>query len=214
MTTFAGWTLLIGLFSSIAAIVGAYFIWLTLAATRDATKDANRAYLQVDAANIVLGHKTKGDAPSLTLHVRNSGNTPAVWFEVKCMYAIGQGIANELTGFDVLENRKILDNYFAKRWNGLSGNSELTVNAPQRLEDTLEMMNLDRAQWTRVIVYGSVRYRTFFDEEYESEFLIMGHVASVVEKLVLPNSIRNEFNKPTKLSRMATSSIRLFKKLR
>lgn len=214
MTTFAGWTLLIGLFSSLAAVVGAYFVWMTLAATRETSKDANRAYLQVDAAEIILGHKAKGAHPRLTLHVRNSGNTPAVWFEIKCMYSIGQGVMHAVTKLDIGEGREYLQTLPATRWNGLSGNSELTVNAPRHIDDTFAMMETDRKNPTLVRIFGSVKYKTFFDEEYVSEFFFAGTVDGATPDMFNDIGYRQPLNKPAKLFRSPSNEIMLFEKVR
>ena len=185
MAAWALGMLIVTYWLTVITLLGVLFVWRTLIAARDtvdATKevgrDQSRAYVDVDAVFLKWGGPMMKN-PKFTLVVRNSGATPAKWYQIKSDYltsAHADGSSDIPNSFSTLK----ITSEFSRKWSGIaSGEDGLTVKGPvvrdQRdIKQCLyehKTISPDRAVPTHsVYVFGVVRYCTAFDEIYTSEF--------------------------------------------
>lgn len=138
--------------------------------TREMGKDQSRAYVHVDRAELRWGDD-QAIAPSFRLYVVNTGHTPAKWFAYK-----GEVFTRKLDEDGrVIDLRKFSQNPVPERdfvrWNALGPGKELSFNIdPITIEDVRETYGKKDVS---LEVAGVLRYCTFFDEIFESEFWFM-----------------------------------------
>ena len=156
------------------AAVGAILIWLTLGETRRAVdvtretgRDQSRAYVDVNSAEIYW-RTADMTHPYIHLEFRNSGQTPARWFEFTALCFL-----REYDSPHIERNDSISAPPTPERWNALAGNSSLT--AAIKSENTVEIIiQANKSRETHFIeVAGVVAYETFFGEIFETEFRFM-----------------------------------------
>jgi len=167
----------------VAGLVGVYLIARTLKATRDAVTEANeateaarravqateegnrrqlQAYVHVERAEINWSDMAASH-PSITLFVKNSGQTPAKWFGVSVIVLATDHLVNQST-FDNAEwqKRELI------RWSALAGMSDVSI--PGNRVDDVETLSKAYSSQMVVNVMGAVRYETMFGEIVETEF--------------------------------------------
>ncbi|MFS4438225.1 hypothetical protein ACMA5I_08425 [Paracoccaceae bacterium GXU_MW_L88] len=133
--------------------------------TRKASIDQSRAYIHVDAATITWGNKF-GEHPEVTLTAINSGQTPAKWFEI-----ISVCSARELNDKNSLHSTEIFIQRKATRWNAFPANDEQTMPGIQTQKDFDALKGSYAKKDILISISGKIRYCTFYDEIFESDFL-------------------------------------------
>ena len=157
--------------------VGAFLIWRTLLATQDAVFETRRigeaqtrAYVHVESAKMFWGNENAA-APRISLRVVNTGQTPARWFEVGgkiSTISLSEDGAVTLDRGFLDEPREWLRFH---RWTSLGpGETGLTVGFGSADEVGLLSHIYPERLNIAVVVRGVVRYETFFNEVFESEF--------------------------------------------
>ncbi|WP_162718783.1 hypothetical protein [Brucella intermedia] len=136
-------------------------------ATLQSGRDQCRAYVHVERAELRWGDE-RGRYPSCQIFVHNTGQTPAQWFEYKASI-----FSRELDS----EGRVVRTMPFSEidlgkadftRWNALGPGAELSFNVGHQFISI--MQNAYGREDVTLEVAGVLRYMTFFDELYESEF--------------------------------------------
>lgn len=149
---------------------GVIYVAMTLQATRDAVRvtrevgrDQSRAYVHVDKAELYLGNSSL-ERPRIILTIRNSGYTPTKQFSVAgvCVWyrETHEG------GFD----RARFESIPAMTWCEISAQGETTT--PLAAENEIETIReaYHNRPTASIEIMGVIKYLTFFDEKFESEF--------------------------------------------
>ena len=165
------------------ALVGLALLGWTLKATRDAVREANeateaarravqvtedgqrrelQAYVHIDRAELHWGN-SQGTSPSITIHAKNTGQTPAKWFGVRVV-VVASDFLIDRTLFDSTDwrARELI------QWSALGGQSETSL--PGFRVDDVPTMREAFVKQAVVHVLGAVQYETTFGEIVETEF--------------------------------------------
>lgn len=139
----------------------------TLRETRNVGRDQSRAYVHIELAELRWGNSA-GGYPSIVLYARNDGATPAKWFECRAAVFtrplnVDGSVARKMRFEDIELNEKK-----SARWSALGSKSELSFPVAFENIDIIRDA-FSRADLT-VEIAGSIRYATFFDEEFETQF--------------------------------------------
>ena len=173
----------VGIWQIGTGIAGLILIGWTLKATRDAVREANeateaarravqvtedgqrrelQAYVHIDRAELYWGDD-RGTEPSIIIHAKNTGQTPAKWFGVRVM-VIASDFLVDRTLFDGADwkSRKLI------QWSSLGGQAESSL--PGFRVDDVAIMREAFVKQAVVHVLGAVQYETTFGEIVETEF--------------------------------------------
>ncbi len=135
--------------------------------TRETGRDQCRAYVHVDRAELRWGNNQAAN-PSCYLYATNTGQTPAQWFEYRASVFSRQldedGRVATTLQFDDIE----LFERDHIRWNALGPGAELSFDASSGFDRVMRASY--GKQDVSIEVAGVIRYATFFDEIFESEF--------------------------------------------
>lgn len=183
----AHWAKLMFFAAAASTLVAAYGLillrrtWHETKRTADISKeigrDQARAYVDVGAVNFYWGTEV-GDHPRVSLSLRNSGATPAKWFQVRQSYLVYEHAVGWMV--DSFSNLK-LSSEFGGKWNGIAGGEkDLTVTGPaihdwrsvaQCRMEVATHLKTPSPNTHGIVVFGEVRYCTVFDEIYLSQFV-------------------------------------------
>ncbi|QMU57899.1 MAG: hypothetical protein GKR98_06620 [Boseongicola sp.] len=159
----------------IATIVAAYLLLRTLWATQEMAKEAKRigeaqtrAY--VDVIKVVL--YLDQTVPDIIITVKNSGVGPAKWFEL----SVETDVQETLNDGSLAEIVSKSPEKMPARWPGLGGGEEVTCRGGFGGDSAAQITLV--SQFPNVIEHalicrGVLRYRTFFNETFESEFIFV-----------------------------------------
>ena len=184
MSEWAKWLLILTMLGTTVTVIGVVFVWKTLlatqaavAATQESSRDANRAYVDVDAVMFFWGSQA-GQSPEIKISLRNSGATPAKWYQIRQNYMIYDHAVSEPFG-DTFSSLP-LHPRFSKRWNGIPPKESGMRTAGPVVRDVSEVRKCWRPPLEigvtpkdnthGIAVFGEVRYCTAFDEIYVSQF--------------------------------------------
>lgn len=168
MAAWAFWMFATSALTLVVSVVGAIFVWRTFLETRRIGEAQTRAYVDLTRAEIDLS----AGRPRVFLYVRNSGQSPAQYFEIAGSYVELQG--------NRFSNAKLNFPSDFKRWPGMGAQQELSAICDTAgLTDALEKRQ--GLNWTarimfepdaptHLFVFGKLRYATVFNEVFESEF--------------------------------------------
>ncbi len=177
------WTRCGILASVVLGVVGALLLWLTLKRTREANETAqkavavtrevgqhqSRAYLHIEKVEGYWGDVT-GREFSPLIYVKNTGMTPARWFEVKWKYfKLDRGSKLDSVEKFFAEVRGDKEIKFM-RYMALGSQSEWSVRAWPADGEFGEGLYRER-KGKRLFVAGVLRYETMYGEVFESEFV-------------------------------------------
>ena len=133
--------------------------------TRQIGRDETRAYVHVRDAHLTWGGPN-AEYPNITLTVENTGQTPAKWFEIRKIAFIKaldpDGGSTEALSFRRAEVARLE----ATRWPSIAKIKTceaLTTAQGQTLRSAYQ-------QNKAIVIMGVVRYETFFNEVFETEF--------------------------------------------
>lgn len=175
MARATNWIAWFSLFGFVTAGAGVILLVRNLNVTREVGRDQSRAYVEVSSVNFRWGGK-KMDRPKFSIIVRNSGATPAKWFQVRQSYLLLGVDESAPKSFDSLG----ISGDYGPIWSGLApGGSGLTAGGPDVSDDpdiqkcraeygTLLKEGVENSLWP--IVFGEVRYCTVHDEVFVSQF--------------------------------------------
>lgn len=133
--------------------------------TREIGRDQSRAYVHIKDAELTWGGP-KAESPNIRITVENTGQTPARWFEVVSHVVIepldekGRVVrAIKFSEIDFSDRTPV-------RWPSLQGQRTCghIIAADQ------ELIRGAYQKSVAVTIFGIVRYKTFFDEVFETEF--------------------------------------------
>ena len=130
-------------------------------------RDQSRAYLHVDQALIFWGDKNAGN-PRIQVVIKNTGATPAKWFELSGLVVL---CLSEDRHESIADAGYSIDAKFS-RWSAIGGGQKLTASLRDDTGDSAS--NLREAlgsQTSYPLCIGQLRYCTFFDEIFISEFV-------------------------------------------
>jgi hypothetical protein len=174
MADSAFWMMLSSVIGSAVGAFGVFYLALTLAETRLAVKAAedavkvSRAYLHVESIKFWVGDRTIN--PKAIAWVKNSGETPAKWFNVVSaanLYPIDYSYPSAIE-INPETDRELM-------WNAIGGGDELSVLI-QISHDVITKIR-DAARNSndhQIVISGVVQYETFFSEIFETEFMFVG----------------------------------------
>lgn len=129
--------------------------------TRKIGKSQTRAYVHVVKAQFSFS----GDV-DVVLAIKNTGLTPAKWFEVGAVSKVfprGEG-SQDWKSVDFSEVKKF------ERWPSLANGHPLTAGAGSDSESDIIRHVIGNEYRQFFLVYGIIRYETMFDEIYETQF--------------------------------------------
>lgn len=216
MASYAGWALILSSVGSAVAGLGIIFVARTLTATENGHKDSNRAYIQVEEAELKWGSED-AERVQITLTAQNTGETPAIYFTVKCVCIILEDMKDK---FDIEEARSELKEMAGSTWMGFPANSKQTFPGLQREKD-LEALQRHFKHKTNTFptikkkipirLVGTIQYKTFFGEVFESEFSFGRLVFGFQMPELDPSSKKPNGNEiPWKFSKMAGNRHRVY----
>jgi hypothetical protein len=176
----ADWTMVTAIIGGFGTVlVGASLIFSAQAAkaaleavrvTREVAQDQSRAYLAAEKAELLWG-TDKGELPKIILHLRNTGQTPAKWFELRTVTTTRELNADGSVASPPTFSEFELSSRRNPRWAGAPANEVITREVLSPSER--EMVSSIYLVKTAIIVAGTIRYKTFFDEIFESDFLFV-----------------------------------------
>jgi len=101
--------------------------------------------------------------PDVRLWVKNTGQTPAKWYEFRCVCAVDEQGTSGID-FEELNKRKAI------RWNALDSGADLSISHHEEQDRAAIKEAYEKRETHTLKVYGDVTYQTFFDEIFVSQF--------------------------------------------
>lgn len=164
--------------AGLAGIILIFLTWIAtkqaVVASKDNAKDQTRAYVFVDEATFSM--RTSGKC--IMLSVKNTGATPAKWFEV------GSKSAAIPTGDELGADFTTIQNF--TRWPAIANGHHLTTGADP-LTEAQHIAKVVGDNKLTFYIYGIIRYMTAYDEVFESQFAFFHSGATVFRESTLDN---------------------------
>ena len=185
------------MFALAMSIVTAALLYFTWWETRNGTRETkkigvaqNRAYLSVTHIEIRFSTDIPASGIVEKIHcvdfriarifpyIKNSGQTPALWFELKQHTFFSE--QSNTSGKDITRrfDRMPLENRKFQRWHGIASNESLSVGTGSK-DDLLVPEEAAENQGWNFFVCGILRYETIFNEVFESEYWFMIQAAKI-----------------------------------
>lgn len=146
---------------------------------REVGNDQLRAYVEVDAVRFYWGEETR-QSPYIKISVKNFGQTPAKWFEVRQNFGFYDLAGAEAGKFPKHFSELPLPPTFEPKRNGINPGSRIGTAPGPFIPHPKPFWNcllveegIRRKQVTPthgLLVYGEIRYCTIFDEIFISQF--------------------------------------------
>jgi hypothetical protein len=219
MAQWAWWLLVLTTVATAIATLGTVLLWLNLVAARDAVEQAavgakaaqaavavtrdmaiaqSRAYLHISKAEVFHlargepfpGHHS-GDVFAIRLSVKNTGNTPAEWYQVEGICEFGVADELNVTTMEVVPIK-------TKRWGTVAPRSE-TSSPVMDLAIRVLFIKAAEAQSDAangvVEMKGTLTYRTEFKETRSVPFAFFVKGEALQKRITMSFSDMQE-NKP------------------
>ncbi|SDZ43350.1 hypothetical protein SAMN05444004_11473 [Jannaschia faecimaris] len=178
-TQIMGATALLGVVLGVGSVA---LIYMTLSETREMTaqargmgRDQSRAYVHADRAHFFWGGESQKH-PRVEIWVRNTGLTPANWYEIRI-----KDLVYPHEGFD--ETTPLIDQVklpekFEGPWNAIPADSKgnkATFHFDRDETKRIKLAAMDglglSAPTYGLSIVGEIRYQTFFGEVFVSQFV-------------------------------------------
>jgi hypothetical protein len=181
MARATNWIVWVSVISSVIAAVGVWLLISNLKVMREVGRDQSRAYIHADRAIFFWGNEEQ-TRPRVEIWVRNTGQTPAKWYEIRI-----KELVYSHADFDdttPLFDQVALPDKFQGPWNAIPGDQKGNKATFYFNEDSekSEIMQASEDRFGLSIpshgfsVLGEIRYQTFFGETFVSQFAF-GRVA-------------------------------------
>jgi hypothetical protein len=202
-------------------IVAVLLVWSTLISTQDMLRETKRlgeaqaqAYVHAEKAFFFWGGETHA-RPRVEIWVRNSGSTPAKWYEIRVKELVWSHSAPP--DRDTLFGQVILPEAFDGPWNAIPPGSEGN-KATIVFSGDEEIVSIKRAAQDKLglstpshgfAVVGEIRYQTFFDETFVTQF-VFGRAAlpsyeckETRTRIVEDITVNDNIERPIPLARLS-----------
>lgn len=194
MADWAFWVALVSVPGLMLSFGGLALIYATLQKTSEAivvsdrnSRDETRAYVHAEGADVTWGDR-KAPVPIITVHVKNSGQSPARWFSARTAVFIRELNEDGVDTGDFEFSSIDFSGRNQRTWNSLGAGAELSFTA----FDESEVSEISEAYGKHLALHvaGVIQYETYFGEVFESEFWFTRRPIPRYQEKVLSHSER------------------------
>ena len=174
------------IFGSMALIVSIGSLWLS----NKSNRDQNRAYVHASEAKFIIDPL----GLRISLEATNTGHTPAKWWETACKCGVYEPSETSKL-IDFVDFRDISE---FSRWPALASGHSLTAGVGSKKDQEFILKTKSAGKYC-FYIYGVIRYKTIFNEIFETQFVFYHPMPERGRKLSRPN-MHIEAYKPIKHS--------------